>query len=205
METSGKISFAPKSSFSGGKEYYRKVGSGFILKISGLLLIISLLSFAGVTLYERMISRETEDLSASLDRAKAAFEPSLITQLENLSFSLPDAGVLLEQHLYPTRILKLLEETTIKEVAFSGFSYSYGKGEAIAGKKTKVVENVEEQNKITIQLSGQAKSYEALAQQSDIYDKNIDIKDFSFSGFGITGKGNVSFSLNMVVSPAINR
>ncbi|MDD5032757.1 MAG: hypothetical protein PHC85_01380 [Candidatus Pacebacteria bacterium] len=205
METSGKISFMPKSSFSTGKDYYRKVSSGFLMKISVFLLTISLLAFGGSLLYKRMISQQITDLSASLERAKAAFELSLIAQMENLSFSIPDAGALLGNHLYPTRVFKLVEETTVKDVYFSNFSYSYGKAVGNEKGKTKVVSSEGEQNSIKVQLSGKAKNYEALAQQSDVFNKNKNIEDFSFSNFNLTEKGEVSFSLSLVISEEINK
>lgn len=206
METSGKISFMPKSSFSSGKDYYRKVGSGLLMKIAILLLIVSSLLSIGAVLYKRMISQQITDLSSSLDRAKSAFEPSLITQLEGISFSIPSASLLLEGHLYPTKIFKLIEDTTVGGVYFTNFSYSYSASAEKNKTKTVVVEKSGvNQNVIKVQLSGNAKSYEALAQQSDIYSKTKFIDDFSFSNFGLTDKGDVSFSLTIDVSNEINK
>jgi hypothetical protein len=194
---SNKTSFIPKTPFlKADKLDYRRAGLGFILKASIVLFVISLTFFVGVWVYKEIVNRQIEELSISLGRARAVFDPISISEIEELSLSIPIAKGLLSQHLLPSRIFDILEDLTLKEIRFTSFDYAYKPVQ-----KDNILGPFRQNDipaAITVVLNGEAKNYMALAQQSEVLKRSAKISEFSFSNFNLTPDGNVSFALKII-------
>lgn len=186
----GKLSFIPKKSGrTGYKTIYKEAGLGLVLKASVFLFVLSVAGFGISYFYKQAITRETEELSISLNRAKSAFDPSLVGEMERLMGSISFAKELLYNHLLPTGIFDAIEGITHERVSFSSFSFAKSRGQEGSG--------------LTISLSGDAASYRVLAEQSEIFENSDVVRNFSFSGFNQSEGGLVSFTLSLSLDPSI--
>lgn len=187
----GKLSFIPKkSSKSNYKAIYKEAGLGFILKAVVFLFILSVGGFGASYFYKQAITREIDELSLSLDKAKSAFDPSLVNETEGLMSSISFATELLNNHIHPSYIFDEIEKITHERVAFSSFNFSYEPQQTTG-------------NNLAVEMSGTAQGYRVLAEQALIFDESEIVKDYSFSGFTLDEDGNLTFSLNLTLDLGI--
>jgi hypothetical protein len=154
--------------------------------IAMILFFASLISAGGVYFYKVLLTKRIADMGVQLARAKDAFEPSLISDLETLDKRINSSKEILSNHILVSPIFKALEEMTLRSIRFSKFSYTYNAGDKAVG----------------VKISGQAKDYNAIAAQSDILGENKYIKNPVFSNLNLDTKGNVSFDLFFTVDPS---
>jgi len=166
------------------KPSYREKGLGFFVWFSGLMFFISLLAFGGVFFYKRVLNGEINELSASLDRAKAAFEPALITTLNYNANIIEAAKTLLAKHTAVSRVFDLLEDITLPGVRFTSFAFS-----------------IDKEGKPSFNMQGEAKSYTILAQQANLFEDHEQIEEALFSNFSLTSTGNVGFTVEATLKP----
>ncbi len=186
MESPINTSFIP-SEIRGGKGT-RGVelpgGSDIFVVLSVVLFVASVALAAGVFLYQGYLQTATKTKSSELDRAKAAFEPSLINQLTRLDDRMLAGEKLLEAHIAPTVILRILEQSTLQSVAFDSFSFSGS-----------------DKSKMTLRMQGVAKSVNAIALQADLFGKTGVIASPIFSNITRQQDG-IHFEVSAVVNPA---
>ncbi|MCX6702234.1 MAG: hypothetical protein NTX96_03530, partial [Candidatus Zambryskibacteria bacterium] len=113
--------------------------------------------------------------------ARAAFEPEKIQELVDVNNRIISAKNLLENHVVVSKILVLMENLTIKKMRFTEFDY------------------VNKGNNPTLSIVGEIQTYNALAEQQDIFLKNEFIKNPVFSNFNLGDNGYilVNFSANI--------
>lgn len=181
---------------------FKHRGLGFFFKLSTALFVLSLLLLGGSFVYKRSVEKEISSLSSSLERAKNVFDLQFISQMENLGRQIPIVKDVIATHRFTSRIFKLIEEATLKELSYSNFSYSYQKTSGQSSPSF-MKKGSEEEKEVIVSLDGKAKNYTSLVQQAGIFQKNSKISSFSFSNFFLTPEGNVTFSLNLKVNPVI--
>jgi len=203
--TDSTASFIPKASMvkTGYKSAYKKAGVGFVFKITAFLLLISIVSFAGAFFYKKKLTTEIDELSGPLDRAKAAFDPLIISEIEKLMSSLNIIEDLVSKHRYPSRLFDFLEDLAYEEVRFTDMDYGYmpaaddlagiSRSSSAAGITTG----------INFELEGEAINYTAMAKQAEVFLRNPTVEDALFSDFALTQDGYVSFHLKLILNPSI--
>jgi len=201
-----KLSFIPKTQVTpDSRAVYKSAKFGIFLKLSIFLLIVSVLLFAGFFIYRRIIQNQISDLTLSLERAKAAFDPDLILEIEKLSKTIPAAQNLLAQRCLPVNALVLLESSTLKDVRFTNFSYTCSPGpDQTPAVGVPQLKGRGAAGGTTVNLKGEARGYSVLGQQAEVLKKKSEIKSFSFSDFSLSDSGNVSFALEIIFNPVIN-
>lgn len=90
----------------------------------------------------------------------------------------------MKSHIAITPFLDLLGQQTLPAVRFTKFSYTF-----------------DDSGKPIISLSGEGDSYRSIAQQSELFAKQIYIRDHIFSNFILTPKARISFDLMFNVQP----
>jgi hypothetical protein len=205
VKNSNRLSFIPKTRGSRGiKTQYKQLGGGLLFKISIFLIIVSTLAVAGTLLYRAVLLKQIDELTLSIERVKASFDPTLIEEIDKLASAIPVARQLLTEHRLPVKIFELLEETTLEKVRFLEFDYSYEPVEqSISGGLSRLPgqKKKEKEYRINVSLAGETKDYNTLAQQSQILSQNTKIKEFDFSNFSLTTDGDVSFNLQLILDP----
>lgn len=177
-----KLSFIPKKTFT--RPSYKAGGPGLLVIFAFLVFLISLVVAGGLFFYKSNLEKQVDLLIQSLERAKAAFEPSLISEMIQASVKIDSAKSLFAQHKTLIPILDLLSKNTLKNVRFNGFNYSGNEKEPI------------------VTLKGVAKDYTNLAVQAKVFEDEKNIKSVSFSDFSLGDKGIVNFSVKIVVAPS---
>lgn len=136
---------------------------------------ITILVSAGLFGYRLYIINEIVKADKTLDEARSIFEPDTVKDLLDASTRFRTINNLLENHFVVSELLLVLKDLTVKNVAFSDLAYRYN-------------------NKIiSLDIKGVSRSYNAIAQQSDIFAESDFFQNQVFSGFSLTENGNIGF------------
>lgn len=150
-----------------------------------LLFVTALVSTVGVYLYKIRLAATLNSRIDSINRAEKAFEPSVILELKKLDIRLRAGTELLDQHVAVSDFLESLAESTLPDVSFSGLTFEFNPEGS------------------TISMTGEARGYLYIAQQSDILESNQYIQNHIFSDFALTDTGRITFSLNFTINPEL--
>ena len=162
--------------------------------LSDLVLLISVVTFVasaslgiGVFLYLQFLQTSSASKLQQLERAKQAFEPSLIEELTRLDDRMRAADQVLFAHVAPTLFFHLLESVTLQTVAFQHLDF-----QAI------------DPQSINIKVQGIAASVNSIALQADYLSKSGMITSPIFSNIN-RQQGGVRFDLAAIINPATLR
>ena len=156
--------------------------SDLFLLLSVVLLVASGALAGGVFLYGQYLAQTNASKVDQLDRAKAAFEPTLISQLTRLDDRMHVADALLASHVAPGAFFDALSAATLSTVSFSDLNFT-----------------ASDQHHLTIRMSGIARSVNSIALQAELFSKNGIITNPIFSGISRQPDG-VHFNLTADVN-----
>jgi len=180
-----KQTFIPKKSIGEEKGKTKRRSWGLFFGISLIIFLLTAASAGGAYAYRAFLEGRVGNMSASLERAKQAFEPSLIRELQRLDTRMEAGQSVLSQHLALSAFFKELSNITLKTVRFEEFSYSYA------------------QNTAEITLQGKAENYSSVALQSDAFAGNPFIKNPIFSNLTLNENGEITFDVSANVDPIL--
>jgi hypothetical protein len=186
MDQEFQTSFIPKKTVIESPKRI-KSGGGAINLIAFIVFLASLIAAGGAYFYRESVKTDIEEFKRSLAVAKNQFEPSLITELQILDKRLNAATTILEKHIAVSPIFVLLEEVTLPTVRYSDFSYE--------------VDTTT--NLVNVTMKGEAKGYNFIALQADLFDDNKFIKNPIFSDFVLDQTGNIDFNLTFSVDKSL--
>ena len=155
-----------------------------ILLSAIVLLVASAALGVGVFLYGQFLYTESSSKLTQLQRAEAAFEPSLIQQLTRLDDRMHAADSVLTAHIAPTAFFAALEAATLQTVSFRTLNY-----------------DEPDPQHITVKMQGIAESVNSIALQADLFSKNGVIANPIFSNIARQPDG-VHFDLIANVNPS---
>ncbi len=187
METGIQSSFIPQDAGE-VKLTPPKIGgsAGFselVLLLSIVLVVASGALAGAVFIYKQYLQTATNSKKEQLQRAKEAFDPSLIQQLTRLDDRMHAGSTILAQHIAPTVFLEALSQATLTTISFSSMT----------------LESNDLQH-VNVNFSGVAQSVNSIALQAQVFGKNAVVANPIFSNIGRQPDG-VHFSLTMVVNP----
>lgn len=158
-----------------------------------LFFFFALLVFFGVLglsvtvfFYKSRLIETITRLDASLIQAKKSFDPEFVAEVSRLRARIEGAKELLLSHRALSPLFDILEEKTLKSVRFQNFHFSAGNG-----------------RDITIGMIGEAKSFNSIALQSDVFGVERSFKDPVFSDFSLDESGNVIFNFKTAIDPKL--
>lgn len=186
MDVVSQTSFIPKKPLVEMPRASEPRSTSLFLLLSVFLFAGSLLLAVGVFLWKGSLVRSIESQKESLARNRDAFEPASIVKLQRLSRRLELSKGILANHLAPSQLFAVLEESTLQNVRFSSMDFSVDQTKGTA----------------SLMMKGQARSYGAVARQSDVFAKASGIKDPVFSELNLDQRGNVVFSFSASVDPS---
>lgn len=184
METKFQTSFIPKAPLSNGEGNAPKKSINFFVFISILIFILSLLAALGTYLYLGYLKKSEETIKINLDKNIKAFEPQTIETYVRLSSRLVAAHNILSKHVAISNVFDYLADTTLKTVRFTDFKYELGVDGAVS-----------------LSMNGQARNYNAVAYQSEVFGQKRDLRNLIFSNLDLDEKGNVIFKLASNLDP----
>lgn len=183
MQERVKTSFIPKASLEAERKRPTGAGAvGIVNVLSSLVLMVAIIAAIGLFLFEQFTVQNIDRKRVSLDRARAAFEPATIRELSHLNTRLSVGGALLDQHVAPSYLFDEIERLTLSSVRFNDFAF----GDSGPGR-------------VVVTMSGEAKSFNALALQSDAFGNSEFFTEPIFSDLNLDDTGNVIFSFTGVV------
>lgn len=188
MDKEFQTTFIPKKPLAEQKVSARNVTKkpvGIFTLVATIIFIITLLGAGGVLFFERYVQQQIAEAQASLERAEKAFEPSLIIELQELDTRLQTADELLTEHIAVSPIFRILENLTLKSVEYTTFQYDI---EGQIG---------------NIKLTGLARRYQTIAEQSLLFGQSRFIEEHIFSDFTLNEEGRVTFNLSLTISPEL--
>lgn len=189
MDKEFQTSFVPKKTIVEREPKRGRGGLGGIINLVALIIFIaSLIGAGGVYFYRSSLQSTIDGYKESLARARAAFEPSLITKLQVLDKRMRSATGILGSHVAVSPIFSLLGEITLPTVRYSDFAYEFNK---------------QNSNLVDIKITGQAKGYNYIALQADLFAQNKFIKNPIFSNFTLDQLGNIAFNLTFSVDKSL--
>lgn len=190
--------FAPTTSFIPKKPIdtsdvvvtTHKSGGGLIGFLCFFMVLISVLAYGGVYIYNKSLVQQKSELDIKLAKARDSIGTDFVSDMKRLNARITGVKTLLGTHVAVTPIFEALQDTTLRTVVYNNFSYELKTDDTT--KKTVV----------TVTLTGTAKSYAAIALQSDAYTKSPLIKNPIFSDLKINTKTNtVDFKLVFTCDP----
>lgn len=158
----------------------------FLVFISIVIFVISILAAAGSFGWLAILKSKKESLKSDLEKNVKAFEVQTIEEYIRLDTRIDTARLLLANHIAFSNLLDYLNESTIKTVRYIDFKYDVN-AEGVA----------------TITMTGQAKNYNSVAYQSEVFGKNKNLKSPIFSNLDLNDKGDVTFSFTTQLDPAL--
>ena len=186
MDKEFQTSFIPKKTVIEAPKKIRS-GSGALNLFSFIIFIASLISAGGAYFYRESVKTNIDEFKKSLAIAKNQFEPSLITELQILDKRINAANAILDQHVAVSPIFELLQDSTLPTVRYSDFTYEIDPTT----------------NLVDIQMKGEAKGYNFIALQADLFNDNKFIKNPIFSDLVLDQNGNVDFALTFSVDKSL--
>ena len=183
--TGAPSSFIPHETPGMVQARYERGGGilDLVALISIVLFVASGALAGGVFLYKQYLETSSASKLDQLQRAQAAFEPSLIQQLTRLDDRMRAAGQILGSHIAPSAFFNMLASTTITTVAFNTFSFQ-----------------ATDPQHMTIRMDGVADSVNSVALQADLFSKGGMITSPIFSNIDREQDG-VHLSLSGLMNP----
>lgn len=188
MDSIRDTSFIPKKPLADTPPAYQKRSVSILTLAAVVVFVITLALSVGVFLYKGLLASGIESKKADLERARGAFDPALIRELERLDKRLTISKQLLDEHIALSLLFDSLERNTSRNVRYNSFDYSGSDGK-----------------KLTLMMRGEAKSYASVAFQSDAFVKTNIIRQPAFSDLTLDQRGNVVFTLSALVDSAALR
>jgi len=179
-----KTSFIPKQSLKVERtESVRKTTFGVVNVLASVILIAAIIAAVAMFGFESYVRSSITSKRASLDRARAAFQPETIKELARLDTRLSVGMTLLSSHVAPSTLFSYIEDETLSSVRFKDFAYSeVGPGRTM------------------LTMSGEARSFNAVALQSDAFGRGGMFSEVIFSNLNIDSNGNVVFGFSGIVN-----
>lgn len=152
--------------------------------VAALAVIVALVSIGGVYVLEKSLTQRIAQMEVQLETAEKQFEPTLIVKLKQLDERLNQASRVLRSHRTVAPLFEVLNATTSKNVQYDTLRFEFN-----------------EDGLGTVQIEGQARSYQVIAQQSKKLSEETIIQDHIFSEFELQDTGRVRFALLLTLSP----
>jgi hypothetical protein len=184
-DTSTPGTFIPHDTAAPAVARARKGGLNDLLLLCGIVLLVASGALAvGVFLYQQFLQTQSVSKVSQLQRAEAAFEPSLIAQITRLDDRMHAADNILGSHLAPTAFFQALNQSTLQTVSFQSLDLE-----------------APDPTHITLKMQGVAQSVNSIALQADVFSKSNIITSPIFSNIARQSDG-VHFDLTAIVNPS---
>lgn len=185
MDKEFKTTFIPKKRVAEKKNKnasLSRANSSILAMLALLLFVVALVSTLGVFFYKFQVRASNQKMIDSINRAEDAFSTDVIIELKKLDIRLKSGTELLNQHTALSDFFHSFADSTLPSVAFSDFSFEL---DDIAPR---------------VSMSGEAKNYLAIAQQSQIFEENRYVENHIFSDFSLSENGHVQFALEFTLN-----
>lgn len=141
---------------------------------------------AAVFFYKSYVVRAIVAMDTALAAAKKSFEPEFIEEASRLNARIEGARELLHRHRALSPLFDVLEKKTLESVRFRNFNFT-----------------AQNEREIELAMTGEARSFNAVALQSDVFGAERFFRDPVFSNFTLNESGDVIFNFKTVIEPEL--
>ena len=188
MDTKFQSSFIPKQPVNEPVRSH-SAGSNIFFLISFLIFIAGGVACGGVYLWNQQLDQKIISVNSNLITLRNSFDQNTIKEFTLLNNRINSADTLLKQHVAPSSLFKIIGDVTLRNVRFSSFKYSNAGGD-----------------KVSINLTGEASSYEAVVLQSSAFMnpklRNV-FRNTIFSDPDLNADGKASFTVSTGIDPTL--
>lgn len=160
---------------------------GIVYLIAIVLLLASVGLFGASYGYQFILKGQVERLTADLEKTQAAFEPRLLRELERADSRIEASEELLKKHITVLPVFDFFAANTLRGVRFKNFSYTYNS----------------DTQKVDVRMNGEAKNFESIALQSDVFAASERLSDFFFTDLNPDASGRIIFNFSAKVDPLL--
>ena len=163
-----------------------KAGWNILWIVALLMLALSVISAGGVFAYGKYLEGVRDTKIQALDSAKREINASTVEEFIRLRDRFISARGILDNHIVFSGFFDILEERTLQNVRFSSLTFTF-----------------DEDGIPEIEMSGEARSFNALAAQSRMLNEERRFKRAIFSDITVNANNTVSFSLSAKLDPSV--
>ena len=187
MDPQFQTSFIPKKPIiSGSRDSINVEKSTNIFSVVSVIIFIAVLALSvGLFIYKNILVNQITDANKKIVAAREAFQPETIKELISVSTQIMSAQRLLQSHVAPSQIFYTLQSLTFKKISLNNFIFIHKDGAT------------------SVSADMEAQSYNALAQQSDLFSKTVFIQKPNFENFNVLENGNITSKFSAVIDPSI--
>lgn len=182
-------SFIPKTSISADRGGRSSSTVNLFFLISVLILIVTLAIAGFFFFYNANQQKQIDTITASLIASeKKDYSEPIVDAWTALDKRTRAANEMLQRHYAVSSLFKLLQDLTVKNIRFTRFDFT-------------LKDDAAEKTSISLALSGEGRSYNAVSYQSDVMKSSESLDDALFSDIRLDEKGNILFSMKASVDP----
>ena len=179
-------SFVPKQTLPGEPRSFKKQGNNVFVIIGFVVLLLAVGIATGEFFYTSYITKKADTTEQQILDAQKGVNKDTVNQFITLRNRLDAAKSVANNHIALTQFLNLLETITVQNVHFTGIDIK-----------------VNDDHSASLDMTGQAATFNALEAQANLFAKQQYIKNATFSNFQLNKDNTVSFAAKATLDPAI--
>ena len=180
MDNRFQATFIPRQSPVTGASYSGQRGQRSLF-----MMILVMGAYGALYFYRGFVQDSNDNKKAQVEAAIQNFEPELTNELTVIKARMDAGKTLIENHKAFSLLFSLLELNTVQLLRFTEVSYKVG-----------------DDKKIQIAMKGEARSYNAIAYQSDVFAKVEQLKNPVVSNLRLGEGGIISFDFTAELDPS---
>ena|SRR3989344_840665 len=124
-----------RTSYSSSPKPASGAGLGILTVIAFLFAASAGIVYGGMYFYQKGLHEKLDGLTRELSNLEEELEPAIIEEIARVDRGLKVAKSLLNAHVYPSQIFRMLQGNTLARVRFNKFTYALdGRHVALDGK-----------------------------------------------------------------------
>ncbi len=186
MEPKFQTSFIPKKPIgTGGSNVGVVHNSNIFSTLATVIFIITLLSSVGLFFYKNLLTSQIDQYNKDITSASTALQPQKIQDLIDANSRITTTKTLLDGHVVVSKLLLLLNDLSLKKMRLTDFNY------------------VNKNKQSSLSITAELQTYNALAEEQNIFSKNEFIKNPVFSNFILGDNGYITVNLSATIDSAL--
>lgn len=161
------------------------MGLGILTFVAFVFFAVVALVYGGIYFYKGSLKASLTGLTRELAELEKKFDPQEIQKIAEVDDALLVAKDFLSKHVHTSRVLELIEKSTLKKIRYTDFKFSTD-GRSLA-------------------LKGRADGYVTLNDQINHFGTVPEVKGIKFSSVAVDADGFVGFSLDLFLDDNILR
>ncbi len=194
MDNQIKTSFIPKkplettTTFQAGSSVSTKhVGRTIFSILTTIIFLATIAASVLVYLWQIKLKKDIVNQVQTMEIARKNFDEKFVQEASRLHTRIESAKSMLINHVSPSALYGLLQDYTLKTVAFSSFVFKDN-----------------QDGSITVSGGGEAARYESIVLQSDAFGKSGYLRNVIFTNLQQDAqKGTINFSFEATLDPRL--